>query len=111
MASEQNHRFPGGHYSGLNRVPNIKEFVAALDRDKKERDAKIDSELKANGKSGGDIKEHKNKVEQYKGGRVVTDPVTGNEITIDDVNADFMKAAKDPIVSLISHVISYRVNF
>ncbi|KAI0900452.1 hypothetical protein F4806DRAFT_156767 [Annulohypoxylon nitens] len=100
MASEQNHRFPGGHYSGLNRVPNIKEFVAALDRDKKERDAKIDSELKANGKSGGDIKEHKNKVEQYKGGRVVTDPVTGNEITIDDVNADFMKAAKDPILSV-----------
>ncbi|KAI2473387.1 hypothetical protein F4781DRAFT_189862 [Annulohypoxylon bovei var. microspora] len=101
MASEQNHQFPGGHYSGLNRIPNIKEFVAALDKDKKERDAKIDSELKANKKNGGDIKEHKNDIEQYKGhGRVVTDPVTGNEITIDDVNADFMKAAKDPILSV-----------
>ncbi|KAI1461104.1 hypothetical protein F4805DRAFT_414745 [Annulohypoxylon moriforme] len=101
MASEQNHHFPGGHYSGLNRVPNIKEFVAALDRDKKERDAKIDSELKANRKNAGDIQEHKNETAQYKGrGRVVTDPVTGNEITIDDVNHDFEKAAKDPILSV-----------
>ncbi|KAI1101909.1 hypothetical protein F4804DRAFT_283167 [Jackrogersella minutella] len=100
MASEQNHQFPGGHYSGRNRVPNIKEFVAGLDKDKRERDAKIDAQLKANRKNG-DIKEHKNDVEQFTGhGRVVTDPVTGNETTIDDVNADFMKAAKEPNLSV-----------
>ncbi|KAI0376163.1 hypothetical protein F5Y04DRAFT_286201 [Hypomontagnella monticulosa] len=101
MASEQNHHFPGGgHYSGKNRVPNIKEFVASLDRDKKERDAKIDSELKANRKNG-DIIEHKNELEKYKGkGRVVTDPVTGKEVTIDDVNANFMKAVEEPFLSV-----------
>ncbi|KAI2620223.1 hypothetical protein GGS26DRAFT_316740 [Hypomontagnella submonticulosa] len=101
MASEQQHKVPGGgHYSGRNRVPNIKEFVASLDRDKKERDAKIDSELKANRKNG-DITEHKNDLEKYKGrGRVVTDPVTGKEVTIDDVNADFMKAVEKPFLSV-----------
>ncbi|KAI1800824.1 hypothetical protein F4811DRAFT_564431 [Daldinia bambusicola] len=100
MASEQEHHFPGGHYSGLNRVPNIKEFVASLDRDKKERDAKIDAQLKGNRRNG-DIQEHQNDVEQYRGkGRVVTDPVTGNKVTIDDVNTDFMKAVKDPHLSV-----------
>ncbi|KAI1388335.1 uncharacterized protein F4822DRAFT_242469 [Hypoxylon trugodes] len=101
MASEQQHHYPGGgHYSGLNRIPNIKEFVASLDREKKERDAKIDSELKAN-KKNGDITEHRNELEKYKGkGRIVTDPVTGNQITIDDVNTDFMKAAEEPHLSV-----------
>ncbi|XXG97691.1 hypothetical protein Hte_003998 [Hypoxylon texense] len=95
MASEQQHHYPGGgHYSGLNRIPNIKEFVAGLDRDKKERDARIDSQLKAN-KQNGDITEHKNEEQAYKGrGRVVTDPVTGNQVTIDDVNTNFMEAAE-----------------
>ncbi|KAI1765807.1 hypothetical protein GGR53DRAFT_244386 [Hypoxylon sp. FL1150] len=101
MASEQQHQYPGGgHYSGLNRIPNIKEFVAGLDRDKKERDAKIDSELKSNKKNQG-IKEHQNDVQSYKGkGRVVTDPVTGNQVTIDDVNTDFMDAAENPTLSV-----------
>lgn len=101
MASEQQQHFPGGHYSGLNRVPNIKEFVASLDKDKKDRDAKIDSQHKTNGKNG-DILEHENDVGQYRGkGRVVTDPVTGNKVTIDDVNSNFMKAVHDPHVSRI----------
>ncbi|KAI1381507.1 hypothetical protein F4677DRAFT_403181 [Hypoxylon crocopeplum] len=101
MASEQEHHYPGGgHYSGRNRIPNIKEFVAGLDRDKKERDAKIDSELKGNKKNKG-ITEHVNDPEAYKGrGRVVTDPVTGNQVTIDDVNTDFMKAVEEPHLSV-----------
>ncbi|KAI1471913.1 uncharacterized protein F4812DRAFT_198905 [Daldinia caldariorum] len=101
MASEQEHHYPGGHYSGLNRVPNIKQFVASLDRDKKERDAKIDAQSKTNRKNG-DIQDHlQSDVEQYRGkGRVVTDPVTGNKVTIDDVNTDFMKAVQDPQLSV-----------
>lgn len=101
MASDQQHG-GSGHYSGLNRIPNIKEFVAGLDRDKKERDAKIDNESKSNKNNKGitGVTEHTNSVESYKGkGRVVTDPVTGNQVTIDDVNADFMDAAKNPSVS------------
>ncbi|KAI1403785.1 hypothetical protein F4819DRAFT_191347 [Hypoxylon fuscum] len=101
MASEEQHQYPaGGHYSGRNRIPNIKEFVAGLDKDKKERDAKIDADVKTN-KKDGDIQEHKNNVDQYKGkGRQVTDPVTGNQVTIDDVNTDFMKAVEQPFLSV-----------
>ncbi|KAI0181933.1 hypothetical protein GGR52DRAFT_568141 [Hypoxylon sp. FL1284] len=100
MASEQEHHYPaGGHYSGLNRIPNIKEFVAGLDRDKRERDAKIDAESKANKKNGG-VKEHQNDVQTHKGGRVVTDPVTGNQVTIDDVSTSFMDAVENPSLSV-----------
>ncbi|KAI1341950.1 C2 domain-containing protein [Xylariaceae sp. FL0016] len=100
MSAEQNHTAPGGHYSGRNRIPNIKEFAASLDRDKKERDAKIDADLKANKKNHG-ISEHQNAPPKNKNyGRVVTDPVTGKEIQIDDVNEDFVKAAENPSLSI-----------
>ncbi len=98
MAAEQEHVHPGGHYSGLNRIPNIKEFAAALDRDKKARDAKIDADLKANRKNN-DITEHHAQSGLLAGhGRVVTDPVTGREVQIEDVNMDFKKAVENPTV-------------
>ncbi|KAI0872810.1 C2 domain-containing protein [Hypoxylon argillaceum] len=101
MSAEKEHVHPGGgHYSGLNRIPNIKEFAAALDRDKKERDAQIDSQLKGN-KKNGDIQEHKAENGYLPGhGRVVTDPVTGREVQIDDVNTDFKKAVENPMLSI-----------
>ena len=93
MSANEQHK--PGHYSGLNRIPNIKEFAAALDRDKKDRDAKIDAEAKAQKK--GSIKDHRNEPAGKKGkGRTVTDPVTGKEVEIEDVNTDFMKAVEDP---------------
>ncbi|KXJ96552.1 hypothetical protein Micbo1qcDRAFT_229422 [Microdochium bolleyi] len=103
MSAEQEHHIPrkGGYYSGKNRIPNIKEFAAALDRDKKQRDAKIDAELKDNGTTGG-VKDHENKTNHGRAGRgrVVMDPVTGKEVTIDDVDVDFMKAVEDPHLSV-----------
>ncbi|KAI2632415.1 hypothetical protein GGR54DRAFT_34546 [Hypoxylon sp. NC1633] len=101
MASEQEHHYPGGgHYSGLNRIPNIKQFVAGLDKEKKERDARIDAQLKAN-KNNKDVADHQDPPEVYKGtGRVVTDPVTGKQVTIDDVDTNFMKAAEEPHLSV-----------
>ncbi|KAI5864229.1 hypothetical protein GGS23DRAFT_488743 [Durotheca rogersii] len=101
MSAEQNHRYPdGGHYSGLNRIPNIKEFVSALDKDKRERDARIDAESKANETNRG-IVDHAEKAGGRKGrGRVVTDPVTGGKVTIDDVEADFMKAVEEHNISV-----------
>lgn len=99
MSAEEQHK--PGHYSGFNRIPNIKEFAASLDRDKKERDAKIDAEQKAQRKKGG-IRDHVNEPQKKKGrGRVVTDPVTGKEVEIEDVDGDFMKAVEDPQVSRI----------
>ncbi|KAI0484154.1 C2 domain-containing protein [Xylariaceae sp. FL0804] len=103
MSAEQNHTAPaGGHYSGRNRIPNIKEFAAALDRDKRERDAKIDAEMKANAnKKPNEIQPHQDQGSQYKGkGRTVTDPVTGKQVEIADVNADFVKAAENPSLSI-----------
>ncbi|KAI1364973.1 hypothetical protein F5Y08DRAFT_305513 [Xylaria arbuscula] len=100
MSTEKEHHHPGGHYSGLNRIPNIKEFAASLDRDKKERDAKIDADLKAN-KNSKDITRHQAENGHLAGhGRVVTDPVTGKEVQIDDVNTDFQKAVENPMLSI-----------
>ncbi|KAI0485570.1 C2 domain-containing protein [Xylaria cf. heliscus] len=99
MSAEKEHVHPGGHYSGLNRIPNIKEFAAALDRDKKERDAKIDAKLKVN-KKNGNIKEHENENYLAGHGRVVTDPVTGKEVQIDDVKLDSKKAVENPHLSI-----------
>ncbi|KAH8677757.1 hypothetical protein BX600DRAFT_393925 [Xylariales sp. PMI_506] len=98
MASPDNQQHaPGGYYSARNRIPNIQQFVASLDRDKKERDAQIDAQLKEN-KQNNSIEEHK--PEKVTRGRVVTDPVTGKSVEIADVNADFMKAVDNPHLSI-----------
>ena len=102
MADQQQQHAPGGHYSGRNRIPNIKEFVENLDRDKKDRDKKIDEQKKQSGKpqGQGDIHEH---VEQKTGGegteKTVTDPTTGREVTIDNVGPETMERVKNPMVS------------
>lgn len=94
MENETQQHKPGGHYSGRNRIPNIHEFVASLDRDKRERDALIES-----GKiPDAGVTDHKPAVKKPKG-RIVTDPVTGKEVEITDVETDFMKAVDDPMVS------------
>ncbi|KAI1826899.1 C2 domain-containing protein [Xylaria intraflava] len=101
MSAEQEHFYPRrGYYSGHNRIPNIKEFAAALDKDKKERDAKIDAELKANRKNK-EIKEHRPERRHLAGrGRVVTDPVTGKEVQIDDASAGFKDFVQSPHISV-----------
>ena len=88
---------PGGHYSGGNPVPNIQNFVESLDKDKKARDAKINERMG----QGSDVQPHKpgRSVGVPSTRKKVTDPVTGREVEIEDVNADFMKAVDDPKVS------------
>jgi hypothetical protein len=96
---------PGGHYSGKNPVPNIQRFIESLDSEKKQRDARIEAEMNAN-LSGGDIHDH---VEGEPKGvkdtrKFVTDPTTGNQVQIEDVNTEFMKAAKEPMVCEIRSI-------
>ncbi|KAI1811716.1 C2 domain-containing protein [Poronia punctata] len=100
MSAEQKHHFPGGgHYSGTNRVPNIKQFAESLDRDKKERDSKIDANPKENKEGKG--KDDSAKKGHLPGhGRVITDPVTGKEVQIDDEKLDAKKAVEDPHLSV-----------
>ncbi len=70
----------GQHYSGTNRIPNIKQLMESLDKDKKQRDAEIDARLKSGaqtGKLGGESTNHAAQQVRGKNRRVVTDPVTG----------------------------------
>jgi len=96
---------PGGHYSGANPVPNIQKFIQSLDSEKKERDSKIEAQSKANGTtsqsgSGAEAKDHINKATGVpKSRKSVTDPVTGRQVEIEDVDTDFMNAVDNPTVS------------
>lgn len=64
-------------------------------------DARIERDTKAN-QNDTKVKDHENEDGMptgVKGTRkTVTDPTTGKEVQIEDVNADFMKAADDPVV-------------
>lgn len=93
------HVVPSGqHYSGRNRVPNIKQFMENLDRDKKQRDAQIDSKLQTSQDgAGGEVKAHTNtSPRRGKNRRTVRDPVTGKDVEIDDIDGSMVKEANDP---------------
>ena len=60
--SSDNVKLPGGHYSAANPIPNIQRFVKSLDKDKKERDAKINKQTQARAvqdRDGGGAVDHK----------------------------------------------------
>ncbi|KAL2203600.1 meiotically up-regulated protein [Sarocladium strictum] len=90
----------GQHYSGRNRVPNIQEFMQQLDKEKKDRDAEIDQQLKQN-KKHGEVKEHKidhqRKKEKH---RTVRDPVTGKDVEIRDTKLSYEDAVENPQFSV-----------
>jgi hypothetical protein len=110
--------YPSGqHYSGQNRIPNIKQFVESLDKQKRERDAQIDSQQnQANraGKGGdndgnGEAKDHVpvGHGKPGKNRRTVRDPMTGKDVEIEDISSEHMKAAEEPMVSFpLPHPLS-----
>lgn len=103
MSAPEAKKAPGAHYSGRNPVPNIQRFIESLDTDKKNRDAKLTADESAGQKlnqTNGEAKDHRDgQPHGVKGTRkTVTDPVTGNQVQIEDVNADFMKAVENPMV-------------
>lgn len=100
MAQQQK---SGKPWSGTNKIPTVKQFVENLDKDKKDRDRQIDEQTKASHippeKTDQDkITPHVNE-DRQKGGKWVTDPVTGNQVMIADVGQEFMKNVEDPKVS------------
>lgn len=103
--SDDHKTIPGGHYSASNPIPNIQRFVENLDKDKKERDARIEAQMKA---TGSDVQDHKTTPNAGISGtrKRVTDPVTGREVEIEDVNEDFMKMVEDPKVSQ-RHILQF----
>lgn len=91
----------GQHYSALNKVPNIQQFMAQLDSEKKQRDEEIDAQLKKNKKSSSEVTPHTNEARPRKEhGRTVRDPVTGKDVEIRDVKLDFKEAVENPQMSV-----------
>lgn len=97
MAEQQQHA-PGGHYSGHNKIPTVNQFIERLDKDKKDRDAKIEEERKARAAGGGDAKPHQEQVRPKENQQRVRDPTTGKDVIIEDVNKDMIEASKNPVV-------------
>ena len=87
----------GQHYSGTNRIPNIKQFIESLDKDKKQRDAQIDSKLQSNSKTG-EVQDHAEVKRSGKNRRTVRDPVTGRDVEIEDIGSNHMKLSENPVV-------------
>lgn len=107
MAQQQT--APGGHYSGHNPIPTVKQFIENLDKDKKNRDAQLDEQAAASKqaqKSGqktgqnavdGGAQPHRNQKKSVEGTETtVTDPTTGNQVTIADVDKTMMSEVEDP---------------
>jgi hypothetical protein len=103
MAEQQVQHAPGGHYSGHNPVPTVKKFIENLDKDKAERDRKIDESQKpATGPAAtGDATPHKAKKMGIEGTqKTVTDPTTGREVVIEDVSKSMMDQVENPVLSV-----------
>jgi hypothetical protein len=99
MEGQQQQHAPGGHYSGHNPIPTVRQFVENLDKDKKARDRKLDEEAALKRQQGQEsvAKPHKQRERQVKGTeKTVTDPTTGKEVVIADVNKDMIDEVENP---------------
>jgi len=106
----------GEHWSGTNKVPTVGKFIQHLDREKKERDKRIDQENVAKeektqrqneqkrrgeqpeGTQNGDAEEHKPREVSQAKVRTVTDPTTGKDIGVEDQDEESMATVNDPKV-------------
>jgi hypothetical protein len=103
MAEQQQQVKPGGHYSGANPVPTVRKFIENLDKDKKSRDKKLDEEMAAQQKqtASGDAVAHKPQKRGIEGTqKTVTDPTTGNQVVIEDVDKATMAQVENPQVGV-----------
>jgi hypothetical protein len=89
---------PGQPYSGRNKVPNIKQFMEGLDRDKAARDAKIEANPQQLGQSSEAVQHQAASRKVGKNRRTVRDPVTGKDVEIDDMDESIMKSVENPSV-------------
>jgi hypothetical protein len=106
-SSPQQHRV-GEHWSGTNPVPTIGKFIERLQADQKEREAheqlmasrrqeRQDAQLKQN-KPDQDTYPHRPRKVGEGRTREVTDPTTGRQIEVEDLDENAMDPVKDPKV-------------
>ena len=98
MADQQQQHAPGGVYSGKNKIPTIGQFIDRLDQDKKDRDKQIDQ--RQNVGSSTEAKPHVNEKKEAGAGKTVTDPTTGKQVVVEDVNEAFRERARNPNLSV-----------
>jgi len=105
------HKLPTGgqHYSARNKIPNIHEFVAQLDKEKRERDAAIEAEDKEHLKierqaqhqsNGNSSKVHVPEKKDRKKTKTVRDPVTGKDVEIENPKDDFKEVVDNPQITV-----------
>ena len=105
MASRHQQQHVPGHYSGQNKIPDIKTFVSNLDREKRNRDKDLDenheAEQRRKARGGSEATPHTPTKAGKEGTlKTVTDPTTGNQVQIEDVDANFMRAVEEPKLSV-----------
>lgn len=96
----------GEHWSGSNPIPTIQKFIEHLDKDKRERDRRIDNENKARREQeraarqeGKPPEERPKEIPKAKAKyRKVTDPTTGREIEVEDMDKESIERAKHQTV-------------
>lgn len=126
MATGQQSKAPeshrvGEHWSGANPIPTISHFMEHIDAEKKERDRRIDEENRAKKERAarekaqatsreqpeqagqrdqkeGDAVAHKPREVSQAKMRTVTDPTTGKDIGVEDLDETSMEPVKNPMV-------------
>jgi hypothetical protein len=96
-----------GHYSGTNKIPNFKELAEKLDIGKKNRDANLDKPKPSkNAEPQPGITHTASELRAEKGQTVVTDPVTGNQVVIENSTKKGINQSDNPKVCCCSATIS-----
>lgn len=102
----------GEHWSGGNRIPTVQKFLEHFDKDKKERDHRIDEENRTKKErakreqkedKGGeqhegkheDVVSHQPRETSQAKMRTVTDPTTGKDIGVEDLDESSMKDVEE----------------
>lgn len=79
-----------------------------LDRNKRDRDQKLDDSRRQNNQNQSEVKPHKETKAGKEGTlKTVHDPTTGKEVQIEDVDASFMNAVENPQVRPTHEVTIY----
>lgn len=103
----QQHRV-GEHWSAANPVPTIQKFMQHLESEKEERKAHEEEvtakeiqarqEREARGENLDETTAHKNREIPKGKTRMVTDPTTGKNIEVEDLDEESMEVIKNPTV-------------
>ncbi|KAK8171031.1 hypothetical protein BKA80DRAFT_298330 [Phyllosticta citrichinensis] len=98
MADELQQHAPGGHYSGNNRIPTVRKFIDALDKDKAERDRAIDE--RGQPVTDGTTPHPGNQTHKKENQKTVTDPTTGREVVIENADKHMIDLVENPQLSV-----------